>query len=102
MMAKIMRNNNIDKFFLEELKNLKKEAKISFDIIEGISQFQKDFYPASIENAARIITNTNPIKDYRFDENKLLSFCKENNLEVVKNNLNRYYFFKNLNNGTQP
>jgi len=66
-------------YLLREVKQAK-EIQIAQRMIEEIPEFKTGREVASMESLALTLSGHQPIKDYRFDINKLETWCKENSL----------------------
>ena len=66
-------------YLLREVKQAK-EIQITQRMMEGIPEFKTGREVASMESLALTLSGHQPIKDYRFDINKLETWCKENSL----------------------
>jgi len=66
-------------YLLREVKQAK-EIQITQRMIEEIPEFKTGREVASMESLALTLSGHQSIKDYRFDINKLETWCKENSL----------------------
>jgi len=66
-------------YLLREVKQAN-EIQITQRMMEEIPEFKTGREVASMESLALTLDGHQPIKDYRFDVNKLETWCKENSL----------------------
>ena len=66
-------------YLLREVKQAK-EIQVTQRTVEEIPEFKTGREVVSMESLALTLSGHQPIKDYRFDVNKLETWCKENSL----------------------
>ena len=66
-------------YLLREVKQAK-EIQVTKRTVEEIPEFKTGREVVSMESLALTLSGHQPIKDYRFDVNKLETWCKENSL----------------------
>ena len=66
-------------YLLREVKQAN-EIQITQRMVEEIPEFKTGIEIASMESLALSLSGHQPIKNYRFDINKLETWCKENSL----------------------
>jgi len=92
--------NNLRKMTTQDLLNdIGHHRNIAVDIrlIEKeIHEFQTAEEVRSLESVALILAGHSPIKEWRFDVDKLEWWCGENYIEFFKDEYNRQYRFRAL------
>jgi len=80
-------------YLLREVKQANK-IQVTQSMVEEIPEFITGFEITSMESVALILNEHQPIKDYRFDINKLEAWCKENSLRFYLDEQERILHLK--------